>query len=80
MENEALAAGAAIGTFMVAGIFALFVTILMVVAYWKICEKAGFPGPLSLLMLIPVANFILVLYIAFAEWPALKQNKPQQLQ
>jgi hypothetical protein len=57
-------------------LFALSVTVLTVIAYWKICEKAGFPGPLSLLMLVPIANIILLLYLAFAEWPALKDKKP----
>jgi len=79
MENEAMAAaGLAAGVVAFVVIFSLLITILMIVAYWKICEKAGFPGPLALLTLVPIANFILVLYIAFAEWPALKQNKAQQ--
>lgn len=48
--------------------------ILPAVAFWKICEKAGFPGVLGLLMLVPIANIALPLYIAFAEWPALKDR------
>ena len=56
----------------------LFVTLLASVAtaaltvipFWKICSKAGFPGALSLLMLVPVANVVLPFYIAFAAWPA----------
>lgn len=48
--------------------------VLTVIPFWKICSKAGFPGPLSLLMLVPIANIVLPFYIAFAEWPALKQN------
>jgi hypothetical protein len=46
-------------------------SVLTVLTFWKICSKAGFPGALSLLMLVPVANVILLFYIAFAEWPAL---------
>ena len=46
-------------------------SVLTVLPFWKICSKAGFPGALSLLMLIPVANVILPFYIAFAKWPAL---------
>ena len=45
--------------------------IIPVIAFWKICSKAGFPGPLGLLMLVPVANIVLPLYLAFADWPAL---------
>ena len=44
-----------------------------VIPFWKICTKAGFHGALSLLMLVPVANVILLFYIAFANWPALKK-------
>ena len=47
---------------------------LTVVPFWKICAKAGFQGALSLLMLVPIANIILPFYLAFAEWPALKQK------
>ena len=56
--------------------FGVIAAVLTVIAFWKICEKAGFPAPLSLLMLVPIANIILPLYIAFAEWPALKDKKP----
>lgn len=47
--------------------------ILTVIPFWKICSKAGFPGALSLLMLVPVANLILPFYIAFAKWPVLEK-------
>ena len=49
--------------------------VLPVIAFWKICSKAGFPGPLGLLMLVPVANIILPLYLAFAQWPALRSQE-----
>jgi hypothetical protein len=51
--------------------------IVPVIAFWRICSKAGFPAPLGLLMLVPVANIILPLYLAFADWPALNQKAPQ---
>ena len=50
----------------------IFALILPVIAFWKICSKAGFPGALGLLIIIPIANIILPLYLAFAEWPALR--------
>ena len=46
--------------------------ILPVIAFWKICSKAGFPAALGLLMIIPIANIILPLYLAFTPWPALR--------
>ena len=55
-------------------IIVVFVGLFTVLPFWKICSKAGFPGPLSLLMLVPIANIVLPFYIAFAQWPVLKAN------
>lgn len=41
--------------------------LVTVIPFWKICDKAGLPGPLSLLMLVPIANIILPFYIAFEQ-------------
>jgi hypothetical protein len=46
---------------------------LVVVAFWRIFSKAGFPGALSLLMLVPFVNVAAVAFLGFASWPALKQ-------
>jgi hypothetical protein len=46
---------------------------LIVLPYWKIFSKAGFPGALSLLMLIPLVNLVAMFYLAFAEWPIHRQ-------
>jgi len=56
--------------FLLSGIGAL----LTIIPFWKICTKAGFPGPLSLLMLVPIANIVLPFYIAFAQWPVLRDK------
>ena len=53
-----------------------FSAILPVIAFWKICSKAGFSGALGLLMIVPIANVILPLYVAFSEWPALASVRP----
>lgn len=60
--------------FMILGGVVLGV-VLTVIPWWKICAKAGFPGALALLMLVPIANLILPFYIAFADWPALRQTR-----
>jgi hypothetical protein len=52
----------------------LLISAVLPLAFWKICSKAGFPGALGLLIIFPVVNVILVLYLAFAEWPALRRN------
>lgn len=42
--------------------------------FWKIFGKAGFRPALSLLMLIPLVNVMMLFFLAFSEWPSLKQN------
>jgi uncharacterized protein (DUF983 family) len=54
-------------------LFILFLGIIFILPFWKIFTKAGFPGWLSLFMLIPLANILMLFYLAFAEWPALKK-------
>ena len=69
-----IAPGAAELTLLIPLLFLPFAVILPTIAFWKICSKAGFSGALGLLMLVPIANIILPLYLAFAEWPALKDT------
>ena len=42
------------------GILMLFVGVLVVLPMWRICQKAGYSGWLSLLTLVPIANLLLV--------------------
>jgi len=46
-----------------------------VVPFWFIYRKAGLPPALSLLMIIPIANFVMLSVLAFGEWPALRQKQ-----
>lgn len=39
---------------------------------WKVCEKAGFPGSLSLVVLVPGGIVVLLFVLALVEWPALR--------
>jgi hypothetical protein len=53
--------------------------VLFVIPVWKICTKAGYPGQLSLLGLVPIANIVLLYYLAFAEWPSQRKvTEPEQ--
>ncbi len=54
-------------------LFALLTSILMVVAYCKICSRTGHNWALGLLMLVPVANVVLPLVLAFTDWPIQKE-------
>ena len=53
---------------IVAGLMAVLVLPIFVIPYWKIFSKAGFAGALSLLMLVPLVNLIVLYVIAFSEW------------
>ena len=50
------------------GFFATVISILLLIPYWFIFKKAGFSPFLALLMLIPLLNFIMLYYLAFARW------------
>ena len=51
--------------------------VLLVLPYWFIFGKAGFAPALSLLMLIPLVNVVMLYVLAFSEWPILKQQQKQ---
>ncbi len=44
---------------------------LIIVPFWVIFAKAGFPRWLSLLMVIPLANLIMLYVFAFSACPSL---------
>jgi len=49
----------------------LVVPIVLLVAilpYWKIFKKAGFHPALSLAMLVPIVNIIVLYVVAFSDW------------
>lgn len=67
------AGGSAALILLLALLMSLFTIVIYVVANWKIAIKAGYAGPLSLLMLIPVAHSVFYLIFAFDEWPIERQ-------
>lgn len=54
---------------LIFGIIALVSIILTIVIWWRIFSKAGYSGALGLLMLVPIANLVMILILAFGEWP-----------
>ena len=40
--------------------------VIIVIPFWPIFRKTGFPGALSLLMLVPVVNLILLYIVGFS--------------
>ena len=57
----------------------MLVSTVLLVAWpaWRICAKAGFPGPLGIMAILPLLNLVLLFILAFAEWPALRDRKPK---
>ena len=53
---------------LVIGMIGLIVTVVL---FWKITSKAGFPGWLSVLSIVPLINIGFLFFLAFAPWPAL---------
>ena len=48
---------------------AVFVLYFFGLIWWKIFSKAGYSGPLALLMFVPLVNLVLLCVLAFGEWP-----------
>lgn len=54
---------------VVAGLCAIFVFLpVLLVPYWRIFSKAGFSGWLSILMIVPLVNLVVLYYVAFTDW------------
>ncbi len=49
-------------------IVAIVFVVMIMIPYWMIWKKAGFSPWLSLLMLVPLVNFMMLYVLAFAEW------------
>ena len=50
-------------------IIIVIIGITVILPYWKIFSKAGFSGLLSLTLIVPIVNVVMLFYLAFAEWP-----------
>jgi len=53
----------------------LFFLALTIIVWWRIMGKTGYPGVLGLLMLVPIANLVMFLVLAFSTWPIEKELK-----
>ncbi|MGR4064279.1 MAG: hypothetical protein ACLQPV_02390 [Vulcanimicrobiaceae bacterium] len=42
---------------------------LIIWLYWRILERAGFSGALSLLNIVPLGTLVILLILAFGQWP-----------
>ena len=51
---------------LVVGLISL---IFGIIIWWRIFSKAGYSGARSLLLFIPIVNLIIIIMLAFSEWP-----------
>ena len=47
----------------------LIMAVLIILPFWFIFSKAGHSKWLSLLMVVPLVNFIMLYFLAFSTWP-----------
>jgi hypothetical protein len=48
----------------------LIYVFVLVLPFWHIFRKAGFSPWLSLLMMVPLVNLVMLYFLAFATWPS----------
>ncbi len=52
---------------------ALVLVLAYLLGWWRIFSRAGFPGALAALMLVPPLALVLFAFVAFAPWPARRE-------
>lgn len=56
------------GMMSVFGVFIVIGMLIYIVPFWFIFKKAGFSPVLSLLLIIPLVNLVMLYVLAFSEW------------
>jgi type II secretory pathway component PulF len=51
-------------------IICLIIVILIILPFWFIFSKAGYSKWLSLLMVVPIVNIVMLYFLAFSTWPS----------
>jgi hypothetical protein len=54
------------------GPFWLIGAIVVIIPFWRICQRVGYSPWLSLLMALPLVNLIFIYILAFSNWPSQK--------
>uniref|UniRef100_A0A7V4XRA7 Uncharacterized protein n=1 Tax=Acidobacterium capsulatum TaxID=33075 RepID=A0A7V4XRA7_9BACT len=68
MDPYHLSTGASFFIFLMLMLIVLVSVVITIIPYWKIFTKAGFSPWLSLLVLLPIANIVILYVVAFSEW------------
>ena len=56
-------------------LFMLIWAAILIYPFWRISERVGYPGWISLLILVPGINIIYVYYLALSKWPMEKAKE-----
>lgn len=56
-------------------LFMLIWAAILIYPFWRISERVGYPGWISLLILVPGINIIYVYYLALSKWPMEKTKQ-----
>ena len=51
---------------------------LIIVPFWFIFRKAGYSQWLGLLMAVPIVNLVMLYFLAFSDWPRLRERETKQ--
>ena len=61
-------------------IMCLIIVVLIILPFWFIFSKAGYSKWLSLLMVVPIVNIVILYFLAFSTWPSQREwLAPSQL-
>jgi hypothetical protein len=52
----------------------LVIAAVVILPFWFIFSKAGYSKWLSLLMVVPLVNVLLLYFLAFSKWPSLRNT------
>jgi hypothetical protein len=56
------------GMMSIFAVFGIVMIAVVMIPYWFIWKKAGFSPWLSLIMLVPLGNIIMLYVLAFSDW------------
>jgi len=68
-------AAASAGALLFGLVVGLISLIFGIIIWWRIFSKAGYSGARSLLLFIPIVNLIIIIMLAFSEWPIQSELK-----
>lgn len=54
----------------------LLIIVAIIAPFWRIFSKAGYSPWLSLLLVLPLVNLVMLYFLAFSAWPALRSSAP----